>query len=226
MRHSTYLFVAPCPAAAAARTSFAPRDVSRGRAGVSAWRVSVSVSSGRRRLNMLAGKARKQDNQQTSGLSPSDEAKEKTSALDDILPSAPAPPILPTLDTLTGVVGAKNEASQQQGGNSNDDDNDEEFDPSKPLDIPDDLDAVMKEDAVLAQMGAGLSGPQENAVLLFLKGVLSELSAIEWTPFDRVVRLTILVFIIIVVATTALYVVDGFLSRVAKLVFEDGINSL
>lgn len=70
-------------------------------------------------------------------------------------------------------------------------------------------------------MGAGFSQKQESELVKFLKETVDEFQIIEWTPFIRIIRLTILVIVVIVVSTASLYVIDGFLTRVANYAFRD-----
>lgn len=72
----------------------------------------------------------------------------------------------------------------------------------------------------VGQMGPGFSPSEEMNLLAFLKGVLEELKYIEWPPFGRVVRLSVLILITVIVAATALYFIDGFFYRMSQLLFE------
>lgn len=160
-------------------------------------------------IQMLAKFQKKKDQQSSSR--PEDERP-----LDQILP----PPLLPTLSTLTGTTPTSTNDEQSEAADSFTVTN-----PSSYTDIikDDPEQDILPKDTQLAQMGLGLSELQENSVIQFFKEIWVEFQTIEWTPFSRVVRLTILVIVIIFVATSSLYVVDGFLSRVAKLAFDENI---
>lgn len=131
---------------------------------------------------------------------PSSEKSEEEEPLEGILP----PPVLPTLNTLTGNVDPldlpRNETTSIQ---------------SDTADGPNQSDGEQQN---VAQMGVGI--PFIDNALAFLAEVAEEFKLIEFPTFGRVVRLTILVLVTVVLATTALYVVDGFFYRASRFLFE------
>lgn len=124
---------------------------------------------------------------------PSADRPEDEEPLESILP----PPILPTLNTLTNNFKSSSEIQNE----SHDADEDD----------PTDVQPVL-------QMGVGI--PLIDKAIRFLVEVVEEFKMIEFPSFSRVIRLSIVVLITIVVATLALYVVDGFFYRAARFLFE------
>lgn len=137
--------------------------------------------------------AKYQKKEQTSAERPEDERP-----LEDLLP----PPVLPTLSTLTGKTITESQL------------------PQEPTD-ENELKETKEKEAEISQMGAGMSTDQENAVLSFLNEVYQEFQLVEWPTLGRIVRLTIICLITIVLATAALYIVDGFFYRAAKFLFSE-----
>lgn len=133
--------------------------------------------------------AKYQKKEQTSSERPEDNRP-----LDELIP----PPLLPTLTTLTGgdplVERSPKESMEQEKSDKQKD-----------------------EEVVL--MGSGMSASEESSVLGFLAGVVEEFKLIEWPSFGRIVRLTVICILTIVIATAALYLVDGFFYRVSKYYF-------
>lgn len=132
---------------------------------------------------------------------PSSEKSEEEEPLEGILP----PPVLPTLNTLTGNLTPSNlPKSETTSIQSN-----AKGDPAKQSN---------EEQQDTLQMGASISFI--DRALTFLADVAQEFKVIEFPTFGRVVRLTVLVLVTVVLATGTLYVVDGFFYRASRFLFE------
>lgn len=135
----------------------------------------------------------------------SSEQNELESQLEEILP-----PSLPSLTTLTGMTGASPGPLTEEKAEE------EQLD----LKLVPDGEEMPPE---LTTMGAALTSDQEESLSEFFKGVLNEIKYVEWPSIERVFRLTIIIFFTIVIACISLYLVDGFLYRVSRILFDGKI---
>jgi preprotein translocase SecE subunit len=72
-------------------------------------------------------------------------------------------------------------------------------------------------------MGAGLSKEQEESLLQFFKDVVTEFGIIEWPPFSRVIKVTIIVIATMIIASAGIYTVDGFFYNISQKLFEKNL---